>query len=363
MPKDVLIYGPIYSDSAIEFHENVAEVQKDAPDEEIKIRINTEGGEPMYGWGMVAKISELPNKSVQVDGAAYSFGAFALCYCDKVSALDVSQFLLHRAAYSSWFESSEYFTEEIQQNLKQINDKLEKALRNKIDVAKLEALGKGTVKEIFSMEGRKDVFLNAIEAKKIGLISEIIKITPSIKAEVNTRLLTVAVKYEKIAAKYEADGQKPIAFEKEKKEEKAKIQKKIPMTAAEFKAENPEVYASIFADGKKAGVKEENDRVGAWTVFAHLDPEAVKKGIASTEAPSATQMSEFALKALSPEKLQAIKKDSEKKVETEEEDVDGKTALSMFESSFRASLGLKPKEKVKGVVLTGEAPKMTLVQA
>ena len=62
-----------------------------------------------------------------------------------------------------------------------------------------------------------------------------------------------------------------------------------PMTVTELKAQHPNLVAEILAS--------ERDRVNSFMVFAHLDLEACKKGIAEGSALSATQMAEFSLKA------------------------------------------------------------------
>ncbi len=354
MPKEVCLYGPIDAYSAENFIQNL----NDAINEEgnSKVRINTGGGEPEYAWGVISKILENKDEiDIQVDGKAHSAGFFALCYCDKVSAVDTAQFLIHRAAYPEWVERDpEWFTPEMQANLKNINTNLEKAVRGKIDVEKFEALGRGTVKEIFSMEGRKSVQLTAKEAKRVGLISEIIQITPSIKAEITSRERKIGERFERVAAEYLEDGQRSIDFKKakatESEEEKIEEPKIIKvMTAAEIKEKFPQVYASIFEEGRKAGVEAEQDRVGAWSTYAEIDPVGVKEGIKSSKPMSQTQMAEFSLKALSPENMKKIETNNPPKVKTGEEkkeEEQNKEVATAFSSEIRKRLGLTAEAKV-----------------
>src|SRR5688572_30604066 len=133
MAKDILLYGRIDEWNLREFFKAITESQEDDELGELTFRINTGGGEPEYGWGAAAKINETVNKKVKVDGKAYSWGTFACVYAEDVECLDVSQFMIHRAAYSEWFESSEYFTEPLQENLAAINKKLETAFRNRVN--------------------------------------------------------------------------------------------------------------------------------------------------------------------------------------------------------------------------------------
>ena len=181
MPKELLIYGQIYSQSTIDFINGMNEIGED---DELSVRVSSEGGDVLYGFGMIAKFNEHKgSKIVKVDGKAYSMGLFFCAYADNVEALDTSKFLLHRAAYSEWFEDSVYFTPELKAQLVEVNKQLMDAFKAKVDVAKFEELKGVKLKDVFSMDSRIDVFLNAQEAKQIGLINKIVKITPAIDVQ------------------------------------------------------------------------------------------------------------------------------------------------------------------------------------
>ena len=139
MAKEVLIYGGINSSSASDF---IKEIDS-AGDEDLTIRINTPGGNPEAGFGMIAKLQEREGKTnIKIDGSAYSMGLFMAAYADNVEALDTSEFLFHRAAYPQWYEQ-EYMTEAESENLVRINSSLEKAFRNSIDVKAFEEMKGG----------------------------------------------------------------------------------------------------------------------------------------------------------------------------------------------------------------------------
>src|SRR5277367_4860470 len=106
MPKDILIYGRIDAYTAAQFFKDINDATENDESVTLNFRINTGGGEPEYGWGIAAKVNEVENKKVKVDGKAYSWGTMACCYAEDVEALDVSQFMVHRAAYPEWFEST-----------------------------------------------------------------------------------------------------------------------------------------------------------------------------------------------------------------------------------------------------------------
>ena len=107
---EILLYGSIDGESSSDFIEDFTE--KTANNEDVVVRVNTPGGNPEYTFGMVAKFSEYTGKKkIQVDGKAYSGGLYFLCYGEENESLDVSEFLLHRAAYPSYYENDvEFFT-------------------------------------------------------------------------------------------------------------------------------------------------------------------------------------------------------------------------------------------------------------
>lgn len=338
MPKDILIYGRIDEWNARLFFDSIAEAQELDETAELMFRINTGGGEPEYGWGIAAKIQELVNKKVKVDGKAYSWGAVACCYAEDVECLDVSQFMIHRASYSEWFESSDYFTEPLQENLAAINKKIETAFRNKIDVEAFENLkqvkDKGiTIKDIFSMEGRIDVFFSAADAKKIKLVKNIVQLTPSKKAEIESY---------KETAKASRNGER-VSVEKTKTEEP--LNQNI-MDLNELKSKYPAIYAEAKAEGHKEGVAAELDRCMAAAEFIDVDPEGVKKVIESGKPMGQAAMAAFMRKSMSTDALKKVEKDSEKvKAATEEtpagEKGEKEKKTAAFEGEVDKSLGLK----------------------
>ncbi|MBL4809480.1 MAG: ATP-dependent Clp protease proteolytic subunit [Phycisphaerales bacterium] len=328
MLKELLVYGIIFAQSSIDFIKSFAEVNDD---DELVARINTDGGDVLYGWGMIAKFIEHKGpKTVKVDGKAYSMGAYFCAYADNVEALDVSQFMIHRAGYSAWFENSEYFTDELKTNLEEVNKQLKAALKNKIDVAKLESLKGIKFNDIFSMDGRIDVFLNAKEAKQIGLINKITKITPKRMNAINSEMTRIAATFTGV------DNIEPTVATIE--DEQVKLKNKT-MTVEEFKAAHPEAYKAI----QKGAVKKEQDRVNAWLKFNDIDAKAVAEGIESGDDLSQTAMAEFSKKMFSAQALEKIEKDGADPVETPEGKSTPpakKTELEIFEAKVNVDLGL-----------------------
>lgn len=322
MPKEILIYGEIYSESAAQFLKDMDAALQDS----VTVRINSPGGSPECTWGMIAKFAEhTGTKLLKVDGKAYSMGGFFCCYADDVEALDVSQFLFHRAAYPSWFENDpEYFDEATRENLININASLQKAFMNKIDVAALQAIMDGKpelngakVKDIFSLDTRIDVVLNSTEAKKIGLINRIVKITPAKAAEMKSMLLAA------------------YSIEPAAKAENLKTQN--TMTIEKLKAEHPELYNAIY----KAGAKAEKDRIGACLVFIDVDKKMVIEAIEKDEPLSQKQMAELSLKLASSGAVKEIVAENPTAVVTEEvkKEKEKKDAdLTAFQAEVKSKL-------------------------
>lgn len=307
---EVLMYGPIYDFSAQEFVQSFAENDSDS----VVLRINTNGGNPEAGWSMLAKFSEFAGtKTVKVDGKAYSMGAFACLYADRVECLDVSQFMFHRAAYGTWYEQ-EYMNEAERTNLVNINKKLQEAFEARIDVAKFEALksvkDKGiTVKRLFSMDERVDCYLTADEAKKIGLVSSVVKITPQKAASINGRVASMAVKAASVEETNQLLVHVPVVEHPVQAPTPQKvINSKSNMTIAELQAQHPELYNQVV----QAGVLQERDRVGAWMAFHEIDAKRVVEGVASNNTISQTNIAEFQVAAMKQGSLATLNAESQK---------------------------------------------------
>ncbi len=340
MPKEILIYSNIQDNSAMDFINSVNEIESDG---ELNIRINTNGGNPEYGWGMIAKFAEFEGKkSVKIDGKAYSMGMFFSCYADKVECLDVSNMLLHRAAYSEWFEKSEYFTEALKGNLIEINKSLETAFKNKIDVAKFEDIKGVKLKDVFSMDNRIDVFLTAKEAKQIGLVSKINKITPSKKAEIDASMMEIAAKYNETYISEDLTDKNEIEAKDALIENK---QKKINMTIEKLKADHPELFAQVLA----MGVEQEHDRINAFLTFSDVDMNAVKDGIKSGKQISSSQMTELTIKKVSKDTLSAMESSNADPVKTDEANASAGdvelTPLQKLEAKIDLGLNINKENK------------------
>lgn len=339
MPREVLLYNRIDSESSTDFVREINEANGQID----SIRVNTDGGEPECGFAIIARISELTKPVViKLDGKAYSMGLMIPCYTPEgstVECLDVTEGLVHRAAYPKWFEDdANFFTQPLRENLERINVSLKTAFLARIDKEIFENLpqvkSKGiTIDKIFSMDSRIDVFLSAKDLKKIGLVDKIVSITPKIKADIESYIEGYKVK---ILARYTGKlVEKPII-------------KNTIMTLQELKANHPETYNAAV----EAGVLKERDRVGSIMVFNEFDPEGVAKAVESGLSLTETQRSQFALKQVAKMALGGLNKEAIPPVKTSEVASSNKTAEEIkkeadkkaFEDDLNLELGLTDKK-------------------
>lgn len=329
MAKEIYLYSGIYSFVAKE----IIQAIEDAGDQEIIMRENTPGGDVFATYGIASKMQEHGNVTLKVDGAAFSGGAFLVLFAKRVEALDVSTFMFHRA---DMYVSSP----EDQLFLDKVNKDLKSKMLKKIDSEKLKAMKGISVEELFNPETRIDLFLTAKEMKTLGLVDKVTTLTPSEVTAFNERFFKVAAEHN------------PTQNQNQN----------IMITSlAELKEKFPAIYASAIEEGKKIGIEAEKDRVGAAMVFAHLDPDGVKKIIESGKPMTATQMAEFSLKAASPEALAKLKTESQKDVQTDEKgalltaEQKAKLEVDEYTKVIRAEMGLDKSD--------GNAKKLTLVTA
>ncbi len=305
-----------------------------AKDEDITIRLNSNGGSPEDGYGMIAKFKEhTGGKKVKVDGKALSMGLYFCCFADDVEALDVSEFLLHRAAYPEWMEKdSRIMTDEMWASLDRMNAKLRQAFEAKIDVDKFTEIFDVTLDEVFSNDGQVDVYMTAEQAMEIGLIDTIVEITPEIREAVARRDMQVAayVNKEKLEAA-------------KKKNKPKSNQNQSKMNIDKLKAEHPDVYNEVFEAGKTA----EKERVNSLLAWVEADNEQVIKAVKDGTQMTASLQNELAVKLAKLGNLQALEKEGKENNPGAgaEHGTKEKTAEEKEMESFMASVDEKLKLK------------------
>lgn len=275
MQREIYLYQSIWADSA----KAVMQEMQAAFDagEEILLRINSLGGSTFAGWGIVIKFRELITAgakiNVVVDGAAMSMAVTPLLYAKKGTrkASDKSIILLHRA---DMYVSSD----EDQAFLDKVNADFRKAYEAIIDAEAFQKITGYTLDDMFDPTRRINITVSAKDAKKIGLIDSVEKLSQEeAQAHENKYMSLAASVYFNIAAS--ASQQPPTPQ-----------QQKVVMTTEILRAQHPEVYNSILAQGATA----ERNRVSAWMQFSQDAPEEVTAGIESGKEITMAEISKFA---------------------------------------------------------------------
>lgn len=300
MPKEILLYNYYLSNYSVEA---LIEKLEAAIDDDVTLRVNCFGGEVFAAWGLFAKVKEHGSVSMKVDGVAASGAGNLLLYAKYVECLSVSRVMLHRANASVETESEKAF-------LNSVNVDLRKQLEMKVDADKFKTVTGYTIEQMFNPETRIDIWLNASQLKKLGLVSKVTQLTPTQEKEMASATAELELQFaQKIAASLEGN---PTSENKDKS-------KNTDMTIEKLKAEFPAVYAAIVAEAKKAGQEAEQARVKAWLAFAKIDAEAVQKGITEGKEMSIEVIAEFTGKAASAQALKNAEDDSAKGIKTEEQ--------------------------------------------
>jgi ATP-dependent Clp protease protease subunit len=335
MAKELYLYTQIY-DFVAEYLISQMEENKG---EDIILRANTPGGSVFPGWGIIAKMTEHEHDVLmKVDGYVASMGTFCLVFAKRSQALDVSKIHLHRAdGYVNSPEDQEF--------LDNVNRDLKAKLLKKLDVEKFKQITGFTVEDLFAPDKKVEVWLDAKQAKAVGLIDKIVRLEPSEVVAMNERFAIAA-------SLNESEVQERITRYKitsqERKPEKENPQpKKVMKTLDELKANHPELYAQAIATGQKSGAEAEQKRVAAWEAWRHIDASAVDKGIKEGREITMADISEFSAKALSPEALKKLSATAAPGVTTGESTQTAATETEQevqnLEASVLKSLGKKPK--------------------
>lgn len=313
MAKELYLYSYIYGDVA----QGLIAQMEEFKSEDIVLRVNSGGGSVTSGWGIIAKMIEIGGVKLKVDGAADSMAFVMALFADDVEALDVTTFTAHRAdMYAP--------TPEVQEWLNERNADIRKKMESKIDPLKWLQVTGVTFDQLFDPSKRIDVNLTAKQAKQLGIVSKINKITPSEIAAFNERVFGLAAS---------ATTPTPIHV----------LSKPKTMDLNTLKAEHPALFASVV----EIGVSKERDRVGAWATFMSIDPEACTKGIKEGTEVTNTVMAEMTVKGINANTLQKIEASSAPKVETGATSKEGQKELTAeekekadFEAELDRRLGL-----------------------
>lgn len=276
MAKELYLYSPVY-DFVVE---SLVSQLEENTDNEVIIRCNTPGGDVFAGYALCAKMQEHGNVTIKVDGNASSIGSMALLYAKKVECLDVSTFVLHRANMC-------VETPEQQSFLDKINKDLKSKYLQRFDKDTFKEVTDTSIEEMFNPEKRIDIILDAKQAKRLGLVQKINKLTPAEVDAFNIRF-------------------KVAALDESQEKLNNLINKKMDL--ATLKASHP----SVFAEVSLIGATQEKERIEAWTHFIEVDAKMVKEGIASGKPITQAQIIDLMEKKLSAKSTKELEDDSTK---------------------------------------------------
>lgn len=320
MPKAKELY--LYSNVSDYSAQNIISAMEDNAGNDIVIRVNSPGGSVFAGWGIIAKMKEAEgNITMKVDGWAASMAAFMLLFAGEVEALESSKFILHRAdMYVSSPEDQEF--------LDNVNKDLKTKMAKKLNFDKLKELKNVGIDDIFNPDARLDVMLTAKEAKAIGLINKITKLSVTEMEAIENRF--------NVAALAEPD---------------TTTSKNTIMTLVDLKEKHPAIYAEAVKIGNDAGVTagvtKERNRVLAHIAFADVDLKQTIEGISKGEELSEEKKTEFATARITKGVLANLEKSNPGALKTEQLSAEQKTAketeVNAFEADVLKSLGIGKK--------------------
>lgn len=330
MAKEILFYTGIYSFTVEAFINKMKELDVN---EDVIIRLNSPGGSVFAGWGMINAIAEHKGKvTLKVEGAAASMGFIFCLYADKVEALDVASFMVHRA--DMWVSS-----EDDQNLLDSVNQQIRSKIEKKIDSEKLLEITGVSIKDIFESENRRDLWLSAKDAKKIGLVDQINRLDPKdVKAFSEKLVAFSGIEEVHGSTPSNSQGSEP----ENKQQSNNNNQKENKMTKAELLANHSDIYNEIVNEGIIA----ERKRCKAFLSYKDIDLEASIKAINEGTEMDACFMAEMQAKSLTAKKVEETEKDSPKAIQTDskEKTVTEKEVEAAEKLAFEAA-GLKTEVK------------------
>lgn len=313
MAKELYLYSPIFDFTAEALLASIEENMGS----DIVLRENTPGGSVFSAYGIYTKVKEHGNVHLKIDGCAMSGGAFLPFYVKSSECLDTSRFMFHRADMYVEDGADQAF-------LDGINKDLKAQMKAKIDATKWKEITGFTIDDLFNPDTRVEIYLSGKQAKELGLVDKVVKLTPQMGKEISA----FTDKMNSLAA--HATTETIVKNTNTKN-----------MTVEEIKQQNPTAYAEILA----LGVAQEKDRVEACMVYNHIDPVAVKKAIESGKPLSQKEMAELNLKAVGGKLLENIEASAAGAVVTAEVEKTEPTAEEKELLEFRKNVEAQKKVK------------------
>lgn len=261
---------------------------------DIDVDLFTYGGETQPTWTLYKEVKEYKgNTSVSVDGLAASMGVILMAAFDKRRMSDTAKLMLHAPSGSLGDKTDE------------IRESLYNALASIIDEAAFEKEFSKKLKDVMFAEGDQieNIWLNSKQAKKIGLVNEVYKLTPKQLKNVADLVQGKSINNTSLAAVLNIN------------------QNLNRMTLEKLKAEHPAIYQQVYnvglGDGMVAGAKKELSRVKAALPWLETDQETVVNAIKEGKEIDNEFISDMSAKAISKAKLDSMNNEDSDATETD----------------------------------------------
>ncbi|MDA3816925.1 MAG: ATP-dependent Clp protease proteolytic subunit [Prolixibacteraceae bacterium] len=326
MESKIFLYGGIYNWTVQDTLQRMEEI---GADKDITYRLNSGGGDVFAAQGWLKDLKQRTGKNIgSIEGNASSMAFMLSLYMDKVTALETSTALIHRAFM--YVES-----EEDRKMLNDINEGFKTVMKAKLNVEALEARIEMSLDEFFDAgednQTRREAWLSAKDLVAIGLVKEedVLKITPEIAAAL-----------ESPSAFFDDYRKKEV--EKTPTDKKTQPEEKKEDSNISNNKNNTEMDAKEIEKVKADAITEEKNRTEAWLVFHDVDAKKVREGIESGKSITAKEQNEFLLAAQDKKILAQIEEKSNPNAETPKDESDAKEKeYKQAEKELHASLKLK----------------------
>jgi ATP-dependent Clp endopeptidase proteolytic subunit ClpP len=163
----LFVTGDIDEDMSTKFCKEIIKIENDSKNLKeftLLIRLHTRGGDVTSSLKMYDCLKNIKiNTEIIIDGLVASGGTIFMCGADKVKINKNAYVMIHEL-FSGYFDRYSH--------LKNRSNYLDKLMNNILDIynEKIKDSNKFITKEFLE----KDVWLNAEEAHKLGLVDEII---------------------------------------------------------------------------------------------------------------------------------------------------------------------------------------------
>ncbi|MFR9524068.1 MAG: ATP-dependent Clp endopeptidase proteolytic subunit ClpP [Rikenellaceae bacterium] len=165
MDRIIFLGAPIYDDAANIIQAQLLFLESTDPDQDIQIYLNSPGGSVSAGLGIYDTMQLIkPDVATICTGLAASMGAVLLCAgaAGKRSALPHSRIMIHQPLGGAQGQASD------------IEITAREIVKTRDELYKIMSHHSGTPIKKFEKDADRDYWMTSLEAKKYGLIDEVL---------------------------------------------------------------------------------------------------------------------------------------------------------------------------------------------